>query len=90
LEIDSEKVETNRYSIKEKYRITPSIIDYLSIVPALGLEIDNEKLSIIMKKQIDIRSKKRLFQPRLKHRVPLRRRFHIKGHISKMKIFLKK
>jgi len=27
LEIDSEKVETNRYSIKEKYRKTSSIIN---------------------------------------------------------------
>jgi len=35
--IDSEKVETNQYSTKEKKRITPSIIfiNYQSIVPTL-------------------------------------------------------
>jgi len=44
LEIDSAKIETNRYLIKEKWRITPSIIDYQSIVPALGMEIDSEKV----------------------------------------------
>jgi len=35
LEIDSEKIETNRYSIKENKRIRPTSIDYQSIVPIL-------------------------------------------------------
>jgi len=41
LEIDSLKVETNRYSIKEK--LENNAIDYRlqSIVPALGLETDS-------------------------------------------------
>jgi len=30
--------------MKEKYRITPSIIDYLSIVPALEVEIGSENV----------------------------------------------
>jgi len=33
LEIDSKKIETNRYSIKVKKRITPSIADYFVTIP---------------------------------------------------------
>jgi len=44
LEIDNEKIEINRYSIKVKLKIKPLIIAYQSIVPALGLEIDSDKV----------------------------------------------